>query len=164
MKKILLALLLISQPAYAWEEMTNYSVSAVLLNGVACNASAAARTITLNHGTVASETNRGFGWGLASLYVKFVRSAATNVTMVCTESPDGGTTDYTPQATETINGVHTSINSSWLKTTSVSANWPWRVDLHGSVETECVFSCASGGGSDTLTVTVFYSTTNSCGG
>lgn len=124
----------------------------VLINNVALNAAAASRTLTLS---TAAGSLPVRGYGVLVLSVKRTRNAGSDLTMTCTQSPDGGTTDFPLAECESAaaSGVCTYYQQTWKDAGSVSANWTWRVDILGYSEVECVFASTSANGSDLLTVT-----------
>lgn len=92
------------------------------------------------------------------LFVRYVYTAATAVTMVCRPSDDAGSNFFDDQWCDTISGVCTSYDASWSKAISAdSEKFTWRVGLKAPY-TSCVISCTGGGANDTLYVTRMYST------
>lgn len=120
----------------------------LLLDGPALNAAAATRTFTV------TESNM-IGSGVLIAYVDFTHTAATDVQMTCTASPDGGTTYFAIQSCEVTAGDCTSSDANWTIAVSGDDTLVWRVDTLGFPRVQCVFSGTSGGGSDTIDVTVF---------
>lgn len=158
MKRGLLALLLLAAvpasadigPEHLLVPVTG--TGKVLINDVALNAAAGSRTLTLS---TAAGSLPARGFGVLVLSVKRTRVAGTDLTMTCTQSPDGGTTDYGLAECESAaaSGVCTFYQQTWKDPGSASVNWTWRVDILGYSELECVFASASAGANDKLTVT-----------
>jgi hypothetical protein len=71
--------------------------------------------------------------------------ATTDVTLNCTGSVDGGTTDVTIDTCSTSSGVCTSYASSFLKDNVSSGAWGWRFDITGYRHVECTFAVANSG-------------------
>ena len=105
--------------------------------------------------TVSSADGGSLGYAVLSLYVKLTdaNSSVTNISMSCTGSHDGGTTDYTLQSCAVAAGTCTSTNAAWSKTLTAQGNWIWRVDILGYQEVECTFTDTGGLVADTLDVT-----------
>lgn len=138
-----LGLMLISQIDVQHAQKTE----GVLLNGVACNASASLRTAVISNNVLLNK-------GMVGLGVAFTRSTATEIQMVCSTRFDSAGTLYTAQYCNTIlNGVCESVDASFKKSVSGNKNWVWRVDFLSASNLSCVFSCTSGGSSDLMTVT-----------
>lgn len=151
MKKFILVCLACLVPSLALAAQNPAShayhkLNRTLLNAVALNAAAATRTFEVTEQEMA-------GYSVLALFVKFARSAATDVQMSCTASDDAGTTDYTLHSCAVAAGVCTSSAASWKYTTSSTGNWVWRVDTMGLPRVTCTFSGTSGGANDLVTVT-----------
>ena len=138
-----LGLMLISQIDVQHAQKTE----GVLLNGVACNASASARTAVISDNLLLNK-------GMIGIGVQFTRVAATEVQMACSTRFDSQGTLYAAQYCDTFTaGVCNSVNASFKKAVSSSANWIWRFDFLSASNLSCVFSCTGGGASDLITVT-----------
>lgn len=100
-------------------------------------------------------------WGLMIAWVTTVDAdnGVSAITMSCTGSPDGGTTDYTLQSCATASGVCTSSDASWVKNPGANTTrWPWRVDIEGFPEIECTFTDTGGDSSDSVAVYITFAT------
>lgn len=115
----------------------------------------ATATLDASSTTVTIGTADLSGFGILTLYFKLTWNAASAISMTCTASPDGGTTDYKLQTCDIASGACTSYNSSWSKSVSASTNWAWRIDTLGFPEIECVITDTGGGASDTLVIAGF---------
>lgn len=149
MKKRLLVFLLSLAPSVAFAQGVGQHVTSdvkTLLSGVACNASAGARTFTL------SPAGAGFGYGMGIFQVDFTYNAATAVALACEASINNQTSWATLQSCSVSSGTCTSSDASWSKATSASDTWLWRVDFLGAPDVKCTVSCTGGGASDTFTV------------
>ena len=166
MKRWLIALLLLTPsiamaqtaaPRHLVAPASVTGAGKVLINNKALNASAGDRTLTLstNAGSLPAQ-----GYAELVLSVKRTRAAGTDLTMTCTQSPDGGTTDFQLAECESAasSGVCTYYQQTWKDAGAVSANWTWTVRILGYSEVECIFASTSAGGSDFLTVTGFVVT------
>lgn len=157
MRRLLLALVVLLAPAIASAQASVHAIApaggggVVLLNDIALNAAAGVRTFTINNSTQLKP--RGFSYLVLS--VKRTRNAGTDLTMTCTQSPDGGATDYMLAECEgaAASGVCNFYQQTWQDEGDVSANWTWRVDVLGYSHLECVFGSTSASASDKLTVT-----------
>lgn len=114
-----------------------------LLSAVACNASAANRTLSLSNPD---------GYGVAILQFDFTYNAATAITLTCNVSLDGGTTYAPLQSCAVSSGVCTSTDASWSKAVSANDDWAWRIDFLSAPNVQCTVACTGGGASDTVTV------------
>lgn len=113
-----------------------------LLEGVALNAAAASRTITL---TLKKK------WSKTRVSVFFTRTAATTVTALMSCSIDG--TNYAPvQARRIASGVATL--NDLVDTKNVSGNdiFMAEYDVRGCQKAQVLFGGAGAGGSDTVNV------------
>lgn len=102
-----------------------------------------------------------FGLATAWVCVADANNSVTALTMTCTSSPDGGTTDHTLQSCTTAAGVCTSSNASWTKDPSAITSpkcWPWRVDIEGMANLECSFANTGGTAADTINVILTFAT------
>lgn len=143
------ALLLVAEQAHAAIAPVGLNVlesQGVKLSAVAANAAAGTRTFTV--------ANPKGAFGMMVVHLNFTRSSATAVTMVCSESPDAGSTLYALHVGETSSGVQTTYPASKTTAVSASAKWPWRWNIKGFSFISCVYSTTSGGAGDLLTATV----------
>lgn len=153
MRHLLAALLVIclaaSAQAQTYEprgsrfQYLNSSTGSVnLLSGVALNASAGTRTITLLTG----------GWKKVSIFVQFTYNAATDVRLTCSASGDAGT-NYGPIQTSSIaSGTATLSDLVDVKAVTASKKFVVEYDVTTYDRLQCVFSGTSAGGSDLITV------------
>lgn len=135
-----------------------YSPYGTVINGVALSAASSSFTVNFDNPT----TNGIPGLIVVWVSVTDASNSVTAINMSCTGSPNNGTTDYTLQdCSSTAGGVCTSANASWTKDPSAITSpkrWPWRVDIEGMPEVECVFTDTGGDASDSITVTVSFAT------
>lgn len=115
---------------------------------------AADRTATIDVGRLGPN---GEALSLAVVGIDLTWNAAATVTLTCTSSDDGGTTDYSIQDCTMGSGTCTSADLSWSKTVTASKKWQWRIDTLGFVRLECVVLC-SGAGTDTVTIKSYQTT------
>ena len=116
----------------------------VQLTGVALNAAAATRTITV---TPAQQ------WGRVLLTVNYTYSAATTVTITPTCTDNTALTKGSVVAGTLSAGVITDValSRSWT-TGAASANFQWSFDVAGQASCAFVLSGASAGAGDLVTV------------
>jgi len=100
--------------------------------------------------TVAIDLTKGFAVWV--LYINHTNTAATALAMTCTGSHDNNVTKYVIQSCSVSSGVCTSDDASWSKTVSGNKNWPWRVNILGYRDAQCVFTDTAGGAADFITV------------
>lgn len=144
-----LSVALLASPAQAQQSETGphrfYSIGRIL-NAVACNAAAGARTWTSTAGTVS-------GWGIVGFQMDFTRAAATAVAWTCEGTYNDGTSWAFAQSCSVSGGVCTSTDATWTKDVSGgSKNFILRVDFLGASDVRCVWSCTAGGAGDLVTV------------
>ena len=157
MRTLLVALcLLLSSAAYAQDKKLTVTPKRDHFTAQSCisTVAAASRTAIIDLGFVGPN---GQAMSRTVVEVELTWNAAATVTMTCTESSDGGTTDFTIQDCTTGAGTCTSNDASWSKAVTASKNWPWRIRSAGFLRLECVFLC-SGAGTDTLTVKSYQTT------
>ena len=117
-----------------------------LLDNIALNGSSTVRTFTLTGKQID-------GMAKAVLTVKRTRVAGTDLTMSCTQSPDGGTT--LGQLTVCYfdsSGTCTSSTATWKSSTSSTETLTWEVGVLGYGQLACTFASTSAGATDKLTV------------
>ncbi len=149
MKALVIALcLLAAAPAAAFKHEA--SDNGRILNAVACNASAGARTWTASAGS-------GAGYAVGLIQFHLTRVAATAVSMSCETSISAGNWAAL-QSCAVSSGVCTSTDASWTKAVSGNKNWTWRLDFLGAGDIRCTFSCTAGGASDLITAYARLST------
>lgn len=155
---VCLALLLAPLSAAAYPKETdlirssNLDVSGetppVLLNGVACNASAAARTFAVN-------TGQTEGYAVGAFQLNFTQNAATLLTIQAKGSLDAQSTWATiPSCDDTSDGICGLVGTSTF-TRDVSAgseNFLFRVDFLGAPDVQLIVTCTGGGASDLITL------------
>jgi hypothetical protein len=159
MKKLLVlafaCLALSAQAATAPTQTGYYSKYGKVLNAVTMET---ARSFT--KAVTSPETN-----GTPSLTVLWacltdINDTISYITVACTASHDGGTTDYTMQATNSSAGVSTYSNWSGVHTMPsypTAKCWPIRLDTAGFPEIECTFTPNTAGAAvDLLTVYLTY--------
>lgn len=119
-----------------------------LLNNIALNASAGTRTFSLTLAQVEGMAN-------LVLTVNRTRHLGTDLTMTCTHSRDGGTTnaaydtcEYTPGS-----GTCTYYPVTWKSPNSTSEVLTWEVRVLGYGAPTCVVASSSADGTDLLSVT-----------
>jgi hypothetical protein len=141
---LLVPALALAQPA--GQPLVRLYPLGTLLDGIALNAAAGARTFRL--------TNTGGSYAKANLVMKRTRVAGTDLTMTCTSSQDGGTTNATRQtcAYDSL-GVCSHVTATWKSATSATETLGWEVRIAGWKITDCVVASTSAGGTDLLTVT-----------
>jgi hypothetical protein len=120
----------------------------IVLAAVALNAAAGTRTVTLS-------LNKS--WTRVRFTINFTRSAATTVTCTPTMRTSTGVPGTTiaksaPQSYSVSAGIATASDLVISKTTSVTGNFIFDVDVDGAVDADFVFGGASAGGSDLVTV------------
>lgn len=125
----------------------------------------AATTLDAASTTFEVEVSRGVSFGLATVWVSVLDAGdgVTDISMTCTGSKDNNTTDYDLQSCATSAGTCTSTDSTWSKDPSGNTavdtkRWPWRVDIEGINDFECIFTDTGGDISDTIQVEVSLST------
>lgn len=113
-----------------------------LLAGVALNATAGTRTVTLDVS------------GLSSLIwqVDLTRSAVTSLTMTCTASLNAGSSYANENSVAIAAGTATLTTLTWTKTLSASQNELIKLDVSVYDKISCLFGGASAGGSDLVDV------------
>lgn len=154
---LVLAALLVSATAHAAVAEKHliqppFDTGKVLLNNIALNGAAGVRTLTLSS---AAGSLPAHGFAKLVLSVKRTRVAGTDLTMTCTQSPDGGTTDYALEECESAaaSGTCEFYTQTWSDSAAASKNHTWSVDILGYTELECIFASTSAGATDKLTVT-----------
>lgn len=161
MHRLFIALLCIGFPLSAHAApglLQKFSSYGTVINAVALDAASSSFSVNMDNPAV-----NGI-WGLMVVWVSIADAdnSTTDIHMVCTGSPDGGTTDYTLQDCDSITaGVCTSVGASWTKNPSAITSpkrWPWRVDIEGFPEVECVFTDTGGAAADSISVTVTFAT------
>ena len=156
-RSLILALCLLSSSAYADGQKLFVTATRDHFTNQSCisTVAAASRTATIDLGYLGPN---GQALPLAVVEAQLTYNASATVTMTCTASDDGGTTDYKLQECPVTAGVATCVDQSWSKASgAASANWPMRIDTTGFIRLECVFLC-SGAGTDTLTVKSYQTT------
>jgi hypothetical protein len=153
MRKLLLAFVVLLAPALANAQtqsrihLKTPSGSAYLLNGVAANASAGSRTVTVNTG----------GYRKLTWTVALTRHLATALTIACSASTDSLVT-YANIAAVTVNGGAVTMSpATWTyggATGTLTGNDAVTVDMGVSTYdgVSCVFGATSGDGTDLLKV------------
>lgn len=116
----------------------------LVLNGVAANAAAGSRTITLPV----------HGLSRLVVSVEFTRSAGTAVVLTPSYSLDDGETYARLTSTSVLDGAGTVSTYSDTRTTSASENIGLSYDVAGMDYFKIVFTVTGGGASDLLTVLV----------
>lgn len=117
-----------------------------LLNDIALNGAAGVRTFNLTQAQVE-------GMAKAVLTVKRTRVAGTDLTMTCTQSPDGSTkTDIDTCEFTPGSGTCTHYPITWKDGNSSSQAQTWEVPLAGYGAVECIVASTSAGASDKLTI------------
>jgi hypothetical protein len=149
MRKLALVLGILLAPAVASAQtLAPYTRSnnfGAQLSGIALNASSATRTTTLTlNGQFASVVYQ----------IDYTYSAATTVTMTCTNSLNGGSTYGGITITDLNAGTITKASAALTYTTgSASAVLVVELGAHGVDHQKCVFGGASAGSGDLVTVT-----------
>lgn len=158
MQRYTLALvLLLAAPAAAQvNNKTRVLELGTLINNVAGNAAAASLKFTIGPNIGSSLTTgddrlEGYTW-LDLRFNHSAHSAATAVTLSCTTSEDGGTTDDILQDCSLASGVCTSSDASWSKAVSATKVWRWRVGIKNGKQAECQVALTAGDGTDRITV------------
>ena len=107
-------------------------------------------------------------FGLMIVWVKVTdaNDSVTDLDMVCTSSPDGGSTstseDYTLQVCKSVtDGNCKSVNAGWDKEEDIASitspkRWPWRVDIEGFPNAGCTLTPTGGAAADLLDVTITF--------
>lgn len=117
--------------------------TAPILDGVALNATASARTLTL---PLDQKFNR------VKVTIELTRSAATTLDATVSGTLGGGSTAAEIQSGAISSGVRTLSDLSDSKTVAGSVNIITEFDVAGLDSLELVFSGTSGGGSDLIDV------------
>jgi hypothetical protein len=114
-----------------------------LLDGVALNAAAASRTITLT-----------LNWSFSGVIISYqaTRDAYTDVTVTCTESLTYPVILASPVTRNCSSGTCERAPIIDVETSSVSHNQTLRYSTEGVFQIVCVFSGTSAGASDLITV------------
>lgn len=149
MRRLLLALLLLLAPSLASAQVTNNRMrlrtldgSNYLLNNVAANASAGARTVTVAVG----------GYKTISWTFGLTRVAGTAINMTCKGSTDQGVTYGDIPSMAISGGTGTLTPFTWTQTTSVSGAIIIDMSTGNYDSLQCIFSVTTGGGSDLIKV------------
>jgi hypothetical protein len=158
MKRILLSIAILLAPALASADVvsvpqvrrvifgsdglpTKVSASKVL-NAVALNAAAASRTFVL---TVA-------GLSKVTIQVDLTRDAATDLSLTCSVSLNGGSSYAQLHSTSVAAGVGTMSAYSDVKAGTASVNVPFEYDVRTYDKIRCTVAGTSGGAADLVTV------------
>jgi hypothetical protein len=155
--RFLILCLLLSSTAFAQDKRIFVSPITTHFTAQSCISTvpAASRTAVLEVGNLGPA---GQALSRAVVSVQFTYNASSTVTMQCTSSNDGGTTDYILQDCVTSSGTSTCSDLTWSKgSLAADKKWPWRIDTAGFVRLECTFLC-SGAGTDALTVKSYQTT------
>ncbi len=158
MQRIVLALVLgfPSLAAAQYAVKTRTLELGTILNNIAGNASASSRTFTIGPKigstlTTGDDRLEGYTW-LDLRFNHNVHSAASAISLSCTTSEDGGTTDDLLQDCAVATGTCTSSDASWSKSLSGTKVWRWRVGIKNGKQADCVVTITDGDGTDRLTV------------
>ena len=144
---LLLALLVIPSSAIAYTNpLEECTTQTTLINNLAINATRTASFAATDRHTT------------AVMYLDLTRSTATAVTMACTSSDDGGTTNFALQECAVSAGVCTSTDKSWSNAVSANEQWVWRVDVAGLKQLDCNIDGTAAGAGDLITVTGYLCT------
>lgn len=120
-----------------------------LLSGVALNAATGLRTLDLKLGLATSPGSFEF----VAIAVDYTYSAATTVTATCYGSLDGGLTYRALQSSSITAGVDTLSDYVAVKTTgAASKSYLFTLTVDGCTDLRVVFSGASAGAGDLITV------------
>lgn len=120
--------------------------TATLLDGVACNAAAAARTWT-------ASTDAARGFALGAFQLDFTRTAATAVQVTITASLNAGTSwAKIPPCDSVADGTCTLSGDGVFErdVSGGSENIMMRADFLGAPDIKVVVSCTAGGANDTF--------------
>jgi hypothetical protein len=154
MKRILFTLALLLAPAIAEAQsglLKPYGDDVARIATTALSASSTSFTFDKQNAV------RTGIWDKVLVWVTVV-DAANNVsaiTMACTGSRDGGTTDYGFEDCSVSSGVCTSSAASWVRNPGTGTTlWIWRIDSTGVPEVECTFTDTGGGATESIAVTV----------
>ena len=164
MKKLIIALsLLLAAPAFASGTGPKHETFKLgtLIDDLAFTTTPTATVPDrLTSGTVTNLAQSGLGFAMLVLEIDATRVAYTDISMTCTHSRDGGTNVFTIQTcdTSTTLGTCTSLDAAWLKTTSVSVKYTWRVGILGLRQVACTFAATAAGAGDDVTVTGYIIT------
>lgn len=120
------------------------------LNGVALNAAAATRTVTVE--TSRFQQGRGdvAAYAKLRLGIALTQSACTTVTSAMTCSYDGGTTYYTRQTRACSSGTCSTYDMTDSNAVSGAETFELEYDIRGCTNVKVLLGGASCGGSDTV--------------
>ena len=122
-----------------------------LLDGVALNATAATRTVTLD--LTAGDSSSVGAFQKVEFFVEYTYSAATTVTAQATRSIDEGVSYMRRTSRSTIQGTSTVfLQTDTYTTGGASANFSLEYDVAGLTNLKVLFGGASADGSDLVTV------------
>lgn len=134
-----------STPYNRYKLHTTSAGATDLLDGVACNALEAARTMTLWLGAAWVGTK-------FNVFYDYTSGAATYVTLTCTESLDG--TAYGVKTTASCSGG-TCDHAQRIERFAVSGadlSMILKMDTEAAWRLECIAACVGGSAGETLTV------------
>jgi hypothetical protein len=153
---------------------------AALMCPIFANAAVGAKQLYANYGTAIATTaldassssfsvknevaTTGGTWGLMIVWVTIIDAdaACSLVTMNCTGSKNGNSTDYQLEDLTVATGVATSVAASWTRNPGTgTTRWLWRVDIEGIPDVECTFTDTGGDASDSIAVDVSFATKGS---
>lgn len=114
---------------------------------------------------VSRDSGQG-AWGLMSVFIQVTdaNDSVTALTMTCSASIDGNTTDYALQDCVLASGAGTCYNLTWAHNPAATTSpkkWVWRVDIEGLEDVECVFTDTGGAAADLLDVSLSFATKGS---
>ena len=109
-------------------------------------------TTALSTGPTFTIENPGAGYAVANLTMIRTRNAGTDMTMTCTHTNDGGTTNPKVQVCSWSGGTCTHADVTWKTSTSTTETLAWQVDILGWISTTCTLASTSSNSSDTIKV------------
>ena len=134
-----------------------YSSYGRVVNAATLDASSSTFAVNLNNADTAGV------WDLMDVWINVSTDAdnsVTAITLACTASRDGGTTDFAMQWCSTAAGVCTSSSTSFVKNPSAMSTkaWVWRLPVAAYPEIECTITDTGGDDNDVMSVWVSFGT------
>lgn len=135
MRKLLLTILVLALPLTAYAKPVRHafqdpSAPVTELSAVAMNGAAGTRTFTFS----------AVGYARTVFYVSFTHANSGTLTLTCTASPDGNTTDHTLTVCNTSAGTCTLVDAGIWVSPSLTGDKDYVIDagVLGYRDVECV--------------------------
>lgn len=142
-------LLLPAAATAATPPTTSHRIGSGMLSGVALNATASTRTVTINLGDLPAGRD-GEGWGKLRFGIQHTNSAATTVTAQFTCSYDG-TTYYRRTTRSCASGTCSVYEQTDSNAVSGDQDFELEYDIRGCAKIQILLGGASAGASDLVT-------------